>query len=204
VSTHGVELVGTIPVAISFHATKSFGVGEGGCVVTTDQELGVRVTQALNFGFYGSRSCRSASTNGKLSEYHAAVGLAELDGWPQKRRMLQDTADRYQREMTRANLADRLHADLEAASCYVLFTCKSAVEASRVQASLRRASIEFRLWYGEGLLKEPYFRALPHGDLTTTDSIAPRVIGLPVAPDLTDATVRRIVSALRRGVSGRR
>ena len=70
---------GDIPVAISFHATKSFGVGEGGCVVTRDLNLATRVVRAINFGFLGSRDCQSPNINGKLSEYHAAVGLAELD-----------------------------------------------------------------------------------------------------------------------------
>lgn len=200
-SRRSTGLVGDIPVALSFHATKSFGTGEGGCVATTDEQLAMRVTRALNFGFYGSRSSRSASTNGKMSEYHAAVGLAEIDGWLRKRRALQNVADQYRRQMALASLEDRLLAGPEVASCYALFICRSGLEASNVQESLRNANIEFRLWYGEGLLKEPYFRDLPHGEIATTAAIAPRVIGLPVATDLTGSTVRRIVSAVRKGVS---
>src|SRR5262249_5312015 len=71
-----------VPLTISFHATKSFGTGEGGAIVTTNADLAARGTQALNFGFHGSRESRMASTNGKMSEYNAAVGLAELDEWP--------------------------------------------------------------------------------------------------------------------------
>ena len=66
--------LGEIPVALSFHATKSFSTAEGGCVITTDHQLSTQVNQALNFGFFSTRDCAVASTNGKMSEYHAAVG----------------------------------------------------------------------------------------------------------------------------------
>ena len=77
------RFLGAIPVAISFHATKAFATGEGGAVATSDVDLAQRSAQALNFGVSSIRDCRMASTNGKMSEYHAAVGLAELDGWPE-------------------------------------------------------------------------------------------------------------------------
>ena len=37
---------------LSFHATKSFGTGEGGGVASTDVNIMSLVVQALNFGFY--------------------------------------------------------------------------------------------------------------------------------------------------------
>ena len=51
-----------------------------GGLVSVDTDLVTRVGMALNFGFYGSREARAAGMNGKMSEYNAAVGLAELDG----------------------------------------------------------------------------------------------------------------------------
>ena len=98
--------LGDIPVAISFHATKSFGVGEGGCVVTRDVNLAIRVARAINFGFFGSRDCQSANTNGKLNEYQAAVGLAELDGWAEKSRALLSVAENYRSALEGTGLLD--------------------------------------------------------------------------------------------------
>ena len=63
--------------AFSLHATKGLATGEGGMVACTNAARIERIGQALNFGFSGSRESRSPSTNGKMSEYHAAVGLAE-------------------------------------------------------------------------------------------------------------------------------
>ena len=89
------RLLSELPVALSFHATKAFATGEGGCVITTDAELATSVTRSLNFGFYEDRESRSASTNGKMSEYHAAVGLAELDAWPAKHHAFLRMAETY-------------------------------------------------------------------------------------------------------------
>ncbi|MFD2137600.1 DegT/DnrJ/EryC1/StrS family aminotransferase [Novosphingobium resinovorum] len=84
-----------IPLALSFHATKAFGCGEGGCVLWPDPALAARASQATNFGFMGSRNSQTASLNGKMSEYHAAVALAELDGWAVKRADLSRAARAY-------------------------------------------------------------------------------------------------------------
>jgi dTDP-4-amino-4,6-dideoxygalactose transaminase len=99
--------LGAIPVAISFHATKGFGTGEGGGVASTDTALMPRVVQALNSGFHRTRDSETPGINDKMSEYHAAVGLAELDGWPEKRRALQTAIQSYRRTMTEAGLESR-------------------------------------------------------------------------------------------------
>ena len=188
--------LGDIPVMMSFHATKSFATGEGGCVVSTDVDLATRTAQALNFGFHLSRDSRVASTNGKMSEYHAAVGLAELDDWHAKRSALRAVADAYRRYMSDAGLADRFLAAPDICSCYVLFRCASSAESERVQESLRRCGVDFRLWYGTGLQQQTYFLNSRRGDLTVTESIAPCLLGLPMAPDMTATMTARVVRGL--------
>jgi len=194
--------IGEIPVALSHHATKSFATAEGGCVLTTDLRLSVRTTEALNFGFYADRESRSASINGKMSEYHAAIGLAELDGWPRKRQALSAVAERYRQRMTAVDLRAYFVSAPEVAGCYALFCCSSSAQAARVRRRLAEAGVEFRSWYGSGLLAQPYFSDLSHGALDVTESIAPLVIGLPVAVDLTDSAIARVVATIERGVRG--
>jgi dTDP-4-amino-4,6-dideoxygalactose transaminase len=188
--------VGRIPVTLSFHATKAFATGEGGCVVTTDSQLSALVTEALNFGFYASRESRSPSTNGKMSEYHAAVGLAELDNWAEKRSLFRGTADRYRSRLAASGLNDRFVGAPDVAGCYALFRCGDEGEASRVQEALTRSNIECRQWYGRGVLTQPHFQHLSHDSLEITDHLAPLLIGLPVAADLSDEEIDRVASAL--------
>ena len=66
-------------VVFSFHATKAFGIGEGGLVYSRDTDLISRIRQAANFGFSETRECVLTGLNGKLSEYAAAIALATLD-----------------------------------------------------------------------------------------------------------------------------
>ena len=190
-----------IPVALSFHATKAFASGEGGCVVTSDTGLAESVTRALNFGFFEDRQSRAASTNGKMSEYHAAVGLAELDGWPVKRQSLLSVAVTYAAQMRDAGLARRLVTAPEVASCYVLFRSQDVHESSSVKTALTAGGVGFRSWYGDGVHSQPHFHNVSRDALDVTDHLAPLLIGLPVAPDLTAADVARVVAALEAGIS---
>lgn len=194
--------LGPIPVALSFHASKSFSTGEGGAVLCSDGDRSDEIARALNFGFFGERVSRGASINGKMSEYHAAVGLAELDGWDAKRRSFAHVAATYAREAERHGIADRIVIAPAVASCYVLFVALDAVEAAAVRTALDGARIEHRLWYGGGLHREPAFStALRDDDLGRTERIAAVIIGLPTAPDLTESSVALIVGTAARAAS---
>ena len=194
--------LGSVPVALSFHATKGFGTGEGGAVVGTDVDQVARALRALNFGFYGSRDSRSASTNGKMSEYHAAVGLAELDGWADKQRAMRRVGESYQRAFAARALAARLHPSPELGAGQALFLADDAAQAARITAAFTADDIGFRLWYGLGLHHQTYYRDLPRDALTGTDDLAPRLIGLPFAPDLADAQIARVVDAVAAALAG--
>jgi dTDP-4-amino-4,6-dideoxygalactose transaminase len=195
------RLLSELPVALSFHATKAFATGEGGCVITTNARLAASVTRSLNFGFYEDRESRSASTNGKMSEYHAAVGLAELEAWPAKHYAFLEVADTYKMVMDNAGLADRLVAAPEVASCYVLYRSADAREATCIKEALIGSKVGFRSWYGDGVHGQPHFHNVSRDALEVTDRIAPTLIGLPMAPDLGSGDVARVVSALELGAS---
>ena len=186
-------LLGGIPVAISFHATKAFATGEGGAVATEDVALATRVAQALNFGISGVRDSRMAS---KMSEYHAAVGLAELDGWTEKLAAFRAVAERYREASAAAGLAERFYGAPDIGPNYALFRCRDATEAGRIVERLRRGGVDFRLWYGTGLHCQTYYADLQRDRLDVSDNLAPRLLGMPMAPDLGRATIARVVGVL--------
>jgi len=197
------RFVGDIPVALSFHTTKSFSAAEGGCVVTTDRALARRVREALNFGFFDARNCVRASTNGKLSEYHAAVGLASADAWAATHADLRRVAEEYARRMRAAGHGARMQVMPAVAGCYALYACVDAAEASALVRSLTGAAIETRAWYGEGLHRHTWYASRSHGPLPVTEDLATRLVALPVAPDLDDAAIDRIVAAVAQGAAVR-
>jgi dTDP-4-amino-4,6-dideoxygalactose transaminase len=193
------QYFGTIPVALSFHATKSFATAEGGAVVATDPRLVHNAMQALNFGFSGDRNSRVASINGKLSEYHAAIGLAELDGWEDKREALHDVIRSYGRMLDAAGLADRLFGAPDIGGAYGLFL-GGREETARIEESLRRHGVDYRLWYGRGLHHQSYYQDLPRAALDVTEDLAPRLLGIPAGRHLTEPMIQRVVAALADGV----
>jgi dTDP-4-amino-4,6-dideoxygalactose transaminase len=60
---------------LSFHATKSFPVGEAGAVIC-DHTLAAKIKSYINFGFDDHHAPVMAGLNGKVSEYTCAVGLS--------------------------------------------------------------------------------------------------------------------------------
>jgi dTDP-4-amino-4,6-dideoxygalactose transaminase len=63
----------------SFHATKFLNAGEGGAVVTDDDDLARRIRLMCNFGFAGFDNVVDVGTNGKMTEACAAMGLTNLE-----------------------------------------------------------------------------------------------------------------------------
>ena len=62
----------------SFHATKLYHTIEGGAVFTNEPELLRRMALLRNFGHSGPNKFIDIGVNGKNSEFHAAMGLANL------------------------------------------------------------------------------------------------------------------------------
>lgn len=195
------DTVGRVPVVISLHATKALAVGEGGAVLWSDLHGLVRVAQALNFGFLGSREVRSPGLNGKPSEYHAAVGLAGLDEWAPRAARRTAVAAMWAEAAARDGIAGRMTLPPAIASHYALFAARSGAEARAVTADLDAAGIGWRRWYGRGLHREAYFSgagaehapALPHAE-----ALGDRLIGVPMHEALTAADIAAVCATLRR------
>lgn len=67
------------PRCYSFHATKNFSVGEGGCVVLPDLKMWEQAKKIINFGTNLDRSlCGDQGGNLKVDELRCALILANL------------------------------------------------------------------------------------------------------------------------------
>jgi dTDP-4-amino-4,6-dideoxygalactose transaminase len=192
-------LTGDVPVAVSFQATKSLSTGEGGAVIWNDADGLMAVSRAINFGFLGTRESQSPSFNGKMSEFHAAVGHASLDGWDETVAAWRTTCANYSSCAGTVGLADRLILSPTIASCYALFRASSETEATAVTRALTARCIEHRYWYGYGLHTHQHFAAAGRDPLPHTARIAPRLVGLPTAIDLSHEAMERILSAICEG-----
>ncbi len=62
----------------SFHATKIFNSGEGGACFAHDKQLTAKLRQLRFFGHNDKMEIAGDGLNGKMTEIHAALGLANL------------------------------------------------------------------------------------------------------------------------------
>lgn len=186
---------GRSPIMVSLHATKVFGAGEGAFVVSTDEQTVLRFRQICNFGVW-ERPGQILGYNGKLSEYHCAVGLAQLDRWPQRREQLVRVTDRYRDSLGAIpGLALLPHYGDGWVSCY----CNVATDSPAVSMIewLRECGVETRRWWRSGVHGQPAYRGFARDPLPVTERLGERVFGLPFFPDIDDAQVERVVTAVQ-------
>lgn len=196
ISTNADQYVSDLPTAISFHATKSFSTAEGGCVVSRDHGLIRQITNSLNFGFVETRETEMPGLNGKLSEYHAAMGLAELDSWQEKRYSFEQVSRKYVDACEARGLKSKLVVTPQISLSYVLFAADNPEEADAIESKLDAAGIEYRHWYSAGLHKQKYFQDKAPNPCPVTDWLAATLLGLPVAKDLDIETIDWICKQL--------
>jgi dTDP-4-amino-4,6-dideoxygalactose transaminase len=147
-------MASSIPTVVSLHATKALGIGEGGFVLSTDLALITEIRMLSNFGFDATRRAQMFATNGKLSEYHAAVGLAALDEWDETREEWKAAAGRYRTALQTNQMSLQPgFGDRWVGSACVLEL--SRPDARRVEEALTAAGIETRRWWGDGARSPP-------------------------------------------------
>lgn len=182
-------------VAFSFHATKVLGCGEGGLVASSDTEWISRFRQCTNFGIEAQTGAvEEVGTNAKLSEYHAAVGLASLDSWPEKIERRRKLYDRYMFKLRNACPSLEFQ-DRPEDGIYSIMQVKlpDSVRVDAVVKHLNSGQIETRRWYLPPLNVHPAFRgALSSGDSPVVSQLANSLVGLPFHVSLSDCEIDHI------------
>jgi dTDP-4-amino-4,6-dideoxygalactose transaminase len=181
----------------SFHATKPFAIGEGGMVATADPQLAARIASLINFGLDDARVSTEAGINAKLSELHAATGLAALDRFDGVLAARRRVAGALRQATSRCGLT--LQAG-SGGSTWQFFQALAPDAATReaVLDAARELNVEARTLHAPPLHRHPAFAAAPrHGALAVTDDLAARSLSLPLANDMTQAAVDRVAEAVR-------
>ena len=185
---------------VSLHATKLPGMGEGGAVLCADPELAARMVAMTGFGFgaHGTSDSRRSALRGgnyRVSEYAAAVGLAALDDLPRAKERSFAVARAYRDALdgSRSSLQNGFATRWVSSTINVLVPEGTQEETI---ASLERERIPWRHWWGLGCHRHPAFADLGRTQLTHTEGIAPRVLGLPFHIRLGSDDIAQIVRCL--------
>jgi len=179
---------------LSFHATKLFHTGEGGALVTTDDELAHRIQYMLDFGHNGEEEFWGLGINGKNSELHAAMGLSILPHVPDLIARRKAICNLYDQHLVGSDIIHPAcpgNTDYNFAYYPVLFkSTESLLEACK---ALNRYNIFPRRYFYPSLNRLPY---LSPSSMPAAEDISGRVLCLPLSADLTTEDVGLICSIL--------
>ena len=194
--------VGRSPTMVSLHATKAFGIGEGGFVASLDSDLIKRIRNLSNHGFTGFNMAELRGINAKVSEYGAAAGLAALDEWSATRAAYLSLRHEYVLALDgRPNLTSAPDGYVDGVTS--TFNIRISDQAEPIIDALNQRGIQARKWWADGCHRQPAFTECPRLDLPVTEDLAEHVLGLPFFLGMESRHIQYIADTLSALLDGR-
>lgn len=190
---------------LSMHATKVFNTFEGGLVASHDVGMKLKIDQLKNFGYVNETTVVLAGINGKMNEFSAALGMAQLPHLSEAIEMRADIDRRY-----REALADEPgiqflpHGEgYEPNYSYfpILVKPDYAEPRDSLYSRLKENQIFPRRYFYPLISEFPMYRDLESarpGNLPHASAIASQVLCLPIYPGLAVEDQDRIIRLIRR------
>jgi perosamine synthetase len=186
---HGVAAI------LSFHANKTVATGEGGAVLTDDDELAERVARLSAHGMRPGGGYRHgvAGRNVRMANLVAAFGVAQLSRWRELTARRNTIAAGYRGLLGDLPLGYANPVDGGRPSCW-LFTAATDRRDDLLR-HLRNRSIDARaIW--PSLDEQPFLASARTTDLTTARSLARECFWLPTFHDLTDEQIEWVAESV--------
>jgi dTDP-4-amino-4,6-dideoxygalactose transaminase len=180
---------------LSFHATKLFHTVEGGALVTNNMELAEKIWYLRNFGHDGQEGFWGLGINGKLSEFHAAMGLCvlpEIQSIIQRRRTTCEFYNQYlAKYQSVKSILVREGTDFNYA--YYPILLDSEDDLLQVKNRLNEEDIYPRRYFYPTLNSLPY---VAYKKLPVAEDISSRVLCLPLSDVTSEKEVQHVCSIL--------
>jgi dTDP-4-amino-4,6-dideoxygalactose transaminase len=188
---------------ISLHATKAFNTFEGGAIVAKSAEAKLAINRMKNFGFVDEVTVESVGSNGKMSEFNAALGLLQLKYFEQVRaaRGRVDEIYRAKLKSVEGVWCMPLPAGVTPNYSYFPILVQPSFPVSRdaLYDRLKQAGIFARRYFYPLLTSFPMYSGLPSADaqnLPVATEIAKRILCLPIYPELSESDQDRVVECI--------
>jgi dTDP-4-amino-4,6-dideoxygalactose transaminase len=197
-ATHRGRRAGTLgtAAAFSFYPTKNLGaLGDGGAVVTDDDELAHRVRRLRNYGEEAKYVNAEPGFNSRLDELQAAVlrvKLPHLERWNAERRRI---AARYDELLAGSAVTPPRPGD---GHVYHLYVVRSP-ERDALREHLSAAGVGTAVHYPTPVHLQAAYTggARSAGGLDATERLAGEIVSLPAFPGLGDERVAAVAEAVR-------
>ncbi|HEX9890462.1 MAG TPA: DegT/DnrJ/EryC1/StrS family aminotransferase [Actinomycetota bacterium] len=205
-SLHGGRHVGGFGDAevFSLSPSKLLVAGEGGLVATGDDILAERIRIGRDYGNPGDYDMRFVGLNARMSEFHAAIALAYLDGLEERIERRNAIAAAYREALAAIPGISFPQVPAGDRSTYKDHTILVDPEAFGMDAeALGRAlgaeGADTRRYYAPPVHVHQAYRHLNGAHpLPVTEATAERVLTLPMWSDMSDEQVRVLGEAVRR------
>ncbi|MFZ1689149.1 MAG: DegT/DnrJ/EryC1/StrS family aminotransferase [Flavobacteriales bacterium] len=179
---------------LSLHATKLYHTIEGGAVITHEARHDADVRLLRSFGHIRDEHF-ALGINAKLSEPHAAMGLAlfpEVDGFIKQRSTISAWYDERIADLPLRK--PQIPSETTFNFGYYPVFFDSEAERERAIQVMQAACVFPRRYFFPSLDRLPYVRS---AEMPVSIKAAATSLCLPLYPGLTQAQVDRVVSALR-------
>ncbi len=179
----------------SFHATKIFHTGEGGGMFCSDEELYHQLYFHHNFGHHGTLEFYGLGTNAKMSELQAAMGLSVFPYFEKIKKDRENSKNIYDshlKDLDIRKLQIRDGTDWNLSYYPVVFRNEKIL--LRVLEQLKKSEIYPRRYFYPALNSLNYVK---YQSMPVTESIAPRVLCLPMFADMKKEDVEFISNVIK-------
>ncbi|HEY0333297.1 MAG TPA: DegT/DnrJ/EryC1/StrS family aminotransferase [Stenotrophomonas sp.] len=188
---------------LSFHATKVFNTFEGGAIICPDARTKQRINHLKNFGFVDEVTVVAPGINGKMSEINAAMGLLQLKHIDRALARRAEIDALYRRLLAGVPglRCARASAGVQRNNSYFPILVEEDFPLSRdeVYQRMRGNDILVRRYFYPLISEFSMYRGLSSAapaNLPVAQSVARKVLCLPIHPDLLDEDVERICHLL--------
>lgn len=182
---------------LSFHATKLFHTIEGGALVTNDDALAHKMEYMRRFGHDGPSNFQGIGINGKNSEFHAAMGLCVfpyLNTIISKRKNIVDLYIKNLSQLGEKISFLEIKPNTEWNYAYFPIVFQSEKALLECSEELKKQDILVRRYFNPSLNTLSYIE--DSQTMPISESIAERIICLPLYPELELLDVERICNTI--------
>jgi dTDP-4-amino-4,6-dideoxygalactose transaminase len=187
----------------SMSPTKVAVAGEGGLVATNDAELAARVRLGRDYGNPGTYDCEFAGLNARMSEIHAAIGLASLQGLDERIERRNQLVAAFKDTCAGVPGLSYQHVPAGDLSTYkdltlVIDADTFGLDAATLGRALALEGIDSRRYYHPPIHRQKAYADVPvETDLPITEQVAESVLTPPLYSHMTEDQVRRVATAVR-------
>jgi dTDP-4-amino-4,6-dideoxygalactose transaminase len=179
----------------SLHATKLYHSTEGGLIIANEPKLLKKLVYIRNFGFDGPEAFAELGINGKNSEFHAAMGLANfpyINTIHLKRKKLTEIYDLNLNELNAKKPLWHKQGSINYSYYPLIFQTEESM--LKAKTYLEKHDIFSRRYFYPSLSNVlPYIK---DKKMPITDEISKKVLCLPLYYDLTVNEVEMICECL--------